>query len=53
MHEDAQFMPLKINTIVTHTKAVQCPSPSLQLAEFIQFRATHLLRQTAKFAKDL
>jgi hypothetical protein len=53
MHQHAKLVPLKINAVITHTKAVQQSPALLQLAEFVQLRAEHLLGQAAKLAEDL
>ena len=53
MHQHAEFMPLKINAVIAHAKAVQHAPALLQLAELVQLRAEHLLRQAAKIAEDL
>jgi len=53
MRQHAEFVPLKINAVIAHAKAVQDAPALLQLAELVQFRAEHLLRQAAKLAEDL
>ena len=53
MDQHSKFVPLKIDTIIPHAKAVQDAPALLQFAELAQFRAEHLLGQTAKVAKDL
>ena len=51
--EHAQFVPFKIDAIITHAKTVQRPPAQFQFAERIQFGAEGLLGETAEFAEDL
>ena len=51
--EHAQFVPFKIDAIITHAKTVQRPPAQFQFAEGIQFRAERLLGESAEFAEDL
>jgi len=53
MHNEAQFVALKVNAIIAHTKSVQNASCALQFPELVQFGVHYLLRQTAKLAKNL
>ncbi len=53
MHDDPEFVPLKINAVIPHAKAMQRSPAAFELAEFIEVGAHHLLGQTAKFAEDL
>jgi hypothetical protein len=51
--EILERVPVKIDAVISHAKAVQDAPALLQFAEHIQFRAEHLLRQAAKIAEDL
>ncbi len=51
--EHAQFVPFKIDAIITHAKTVQRPPVQFQLAEGVQFGAEGLLGESAEFAEDL
>jgi hypothetical protein len=53
VNDHAQIVPLKIYAVIAHAKPVQRPRALLQLAELVQLRAAHLLREAAKIAEDL
>ncbi len=47
------LVPLEIDAIIPDPEAVQGAALLDELAELVQFRAHHLLRQAAKIAEDL
>src|SRR5271166_1459270 len=46
MDHQAEFMALEINTVIADAEPVQGAASAFQLAELVQFRVHHLLRQT-------
>src|SRR5437773_2731271 len=53
VHNDTQIVPLKINSIIIQTKAVQTFSAAFEFAEMFQIGRQNFLRQPAKFAEDV
>ena len=51
--EHAQFMPFKIDAIITHAEPMQRPPAQFQFAKRVQFGAERLLGEAAEFAEDL
>ena len=53
MHDDPQFMPLKIDAIVSQPKAMQDFSVPLQFPKPFEIGFHHLLRQPAELAQNV
>ncbi len=53
MHHQPKLVPLKINSVITNSKSLQNPPRPLQFAELVDLGVHDLLRQSAKFTKDL
>ncbi len=53
MDEQAQFVPLKINTVIPNTKSVQGLSFPLKFAVSLKFRADYLEGHAAELAQDI
>lgn len=53
MHYQAKLMPFEIDAVIANAKSLQNPPSSLEFPELIDFCVHDLLRQAAKFTKDL
>jgi hypothetical protein len=52
VHHDPQLMPLKVNSVVAQTEAMQTFARPFQFAKSFQIRAHDLVGQTSKLAED-
>lgn len=53
MHQHPKLVPLEVNPVIAHAKAMQDMAITFQFAEVLQLAADHMLGQTAKVAQDL
>ena len=53
MHDEAQFVALKINPVIAQPKAVQGPPGPFEPAKSFQIGAHHFLRQAPKLAQNV
>ena len=53
MHNDAEFVPLKVNSIIAEAKAMKGLAGPFKVSELMQVALEHLARQPAKLAQNM
>jgi len=53
MHDNTQFVPFKIDAIISQPETVQCFAFAFQFSESFQLSAHHFLRETSKLPQDV